>query len=84
MNRPSRLLGAISQWMRCVGSGGSSDQRNLRALPRHAGGQWEKARDLFDLMQQQGCTPDVVTYTALISAFERGGKWQLALQVRFA
>ena len=32
-------------------------------------------------MQQQGCTPDVVTYTALISAFERGGKWQLALQV---
>ena len=47
----------------------------------HAGGQWEKARDLFDLMQQQGCTPDVVTYTALISAFERGGKWQLALQV---
>ena len=46
-----------------------------------AGGQWEKARDLFELMQQQGCTPDVVTYTALISAFERGGKWQLALQV---
>ena len=46
-----------------------------------AGGQWEKARDLIDLMQQQGCTPDVVTYTALISAFERGGKWQLALQV---
>ena len=49
---------------------------------RSAGGQWEKARDLFELMQQQGCTPDVVTYTALISAFERGGKWQLALQVR--
>jgi pentatricopeptide repeat domain-containing protein 1 len=46
-----------------------------------AGGQWEKARDLFELMQQQGCTPDVVTYTALISALERGGKWQLALQV---
>jgi len=50
-------------------------------VPSPAGGQWEKARDLFDLMQQQGCTPDVVTYTALISAFERGGKWQLALQV---
>ena len=47
----------------------------------HAGGQWEKACNLFELMQQQGCTPDVVTYTALISAFERGGKWQLALQV---
>ncbi len=50
-------------------------------MARSAGGQWEKARDLIDLMQQQGCTPDVVTYTALISAFERGGKWQLALQV---
>jgi len=48
-----------------------------------AGAQWEKARELFDLMQQQACTPDVVTYTALISAFERGGKWQLALQVLF-
>lgn len=46
-----------------------------------AGAQWEKARELFELMQQQGCTPDVVTYTALISAYERGGKWQLALQV---
>ena len=45
------------------------------------GAQWEKARELFELMQQQGCTPDVVTYTALISAYERGGKWQLALQV---
>lgn len=45
------------------------------------GAQWEKARELYELMQQQGCTPDVVTYTALISAFERGGKWHLALQV---
>ena len=62
----------------------SPDQRSQRAVLWRAGGQWEKARDLFDLMQQQGCTPDVVTYTALISAFERGGKWQLALQVRFA
>lgn len=47
----------------------------------YVGAQWEKARELFELMQQQGCTPDVVTYTALISAYERGGKWQLALQV---
>jgi pentatricopeptide repeat domain-containing protein 1 len=47
----------------------------------HSGAQWEKARELFELMQQQGCTPDVVTYTALISAFERGGKWHLALHV---
>ena len=33
-------------------------------------------------MQAQGCRPDVVTFTALISAFEKGGQWRLALQVR--
>ena len=31
-------------------------------------------------MKAQGCTPDVVTYTALITAFDRGGQWHLALQ----
>ncbi|EFN58079.1 hypothetical protein CHLNCDRAFT_142374 [Chlorella variabilis] len=31
-------------------------------------------------MQGQGCHPDVVTYTALISAFEKGGQWRLALE----
>jgi pentatricopeptide repeat protein len=44
-----------------------------------AGAQWERARQVFEQMQQQGCTPDVVTYTALISAYERGGQWQRAL-----
>lgn len=29
-----------------------------------------------------GCRPDVVTYTALISALEKGGQWARALQVR--
>jgi pentatricopeptide repeat protein len=31
-------------------------------------------------MEATGCTPDVVTYTSLISAYERGGQWHLALQ----
>ena len=31
-------------------------------------------------MRVQGCAPDVVTYTALISANERGGQWRRALQ----
>jgi pentatricopeptide repeat domain-containing protein 1 len=35
---------------------------------------------VFEQMQTQGCTPDVVTYTALISAFERAGQWQMALR----
>ncbi len=30
-------------------------------------------------MQSQGCTPDVVTYTALISSYEKGGQWRRAL-----
>jgi pentatricopeptide repeat protein len=50
--------------------------------PVAAGAQWQKANDVFEQMQGQGCHPDVVTYTALISAFEKGGQWRLALQVR--
>ena len=35
---------------------------------------------MFEQMQAQGCTPDVVTFTALISACERSGQWHMALQ----
>jgi pentatricopeptide repeat domain-containing protein 1 len=45
-----------------------------------AGAQWEKARKVFEQMQANGCQPDVVTYTALISAYERSGQWLLALE----
>jgi len=34
---------------------------------------------MFHQMQQQGLTPDVVTYTAIISAYEKGGQWRMAL-----
>ena len=44
-----------------------------------AGAQCNRAAELFDQMQQQGCTPDVVTFTALISAYEKGGQWRRAL-----
>ncbi len=30
-------------------------------------------------MQKGGCTPDVVTFTALISSYEKGGQWRRAL-----
>jgi pentatricopeptide repeat domain-containing protein 1 len=39
---------------------------------------WEKAEDIFEQMKFQGCRPDVVTYTALIGAYERAGEWQRA------
>lgn len=46
---------------------------------RRQGGQWRHAADIFAQMQAAGCRPDVVTYTALIAAYERGGKWLRAL-----
>lgn len=49
------------------------------SLDWHAGVQWQKAAEVFEEMQGQGCTPDVVTYTALISAYEKGGQWRRAL-----
>lgn len=35
---------------------------------------------MYEQMHANGCQPDVVTYTALISAYERGGQWLLALE----
>lgn len=32
-------------------------------------------------MRLQGCEPDVVTFTALINAYEKGAQWRRALQV---
>ena len=32
------------------------------------------------ILPHHGCTPDVVTYTALITAFDRAGQWHRALQ----
>jgi pentatricopeptide repeat domain-containing protein 1 len=51
----------------------------MHACPSCAGAQWEKAAEVFAKMQRQGCRPDVVTYTALIQAYERGGQWRRAL-----
>jgi pentatricopeptide repeat protein len=45
------------------------------------GAQWSKAAEVFEQMQGSGCKPDVVTYTALVSAYERGGQWVKALEV---
>ena len=60
-----------------LGEAGSSEGLICSALG--AGGQWQKAGEMFQQMQRQGLTPDVVTYTAIISAYEKGGQWRLAL-----
>lgn len=34
----------------------------------------------MELMQVQGCKPDSVTYSALITTLERGGQWRRTLK----
>lgn len=51
----------------------------LRPIPT-PGGQWERAAECFGQMLAQGCTPDSITFGALITAYERGGQWRRALQ----
>lgn len=41
---------------------------------------WAKAAEVFDAMQASGCRPDAVTFSVLISAYERGGQWRRCLQ----
>jgi pentatricopeptide repeat domain-containing protein 1 len=45
-----------------------------------AGGQPQKACEVFEQMKYHGCRPDVVTYTALINAYNRAGQWHKSLQ----
>jgi len=47
--------------------------------PTTTGGHWEDAERCFQQMLSQGCSPDGITYSALITAFERGGQWRRAL-----
>ena len=43
---------------------------------------WAKAAEAFDSMAASGVRPDAVTFSVLISAYERGGQWRRCLQVR--
>ena len=43
--------------------------------PTPAGAQWEKAQELFEQMQHRGCKPDAVTFSGLISSYDRAGAW---------
>jgi pentatricopeptide repeat domain-containing protein 1 len=45
-----------------------------------AGGQADKACEVFEQMKYTGCRPDVVTYSALISAYNRSGQWHSAVR----
>jgi pentatricopeptide repeat domain-containing protein 1 len=39
------------------------------------GGDFHKARVMFESMSEHGCEPDAVTYANLIRAFKKGGQW---------
>lgn len=45
-----------------------------------AGGHWEKAKECFSQMLAQNCRPDGITFSALITAYQRGSQWREALQ----
>ena len=46
-----------------------------------AAGQWKAAQEVFEQMLPCGCKPDGMTYGILISAYDKGNQWCLALQV---
>lgn len=79
--RPSGQARAIRPWARPTCGSWPSLRRCRCARRARAGAQWEKAAEVFEQMQRQGCRPDVVSYTALIQAYERGGQWRRALAV---
>ena len=45
------------------------------------GGEWEKALELQDEMQQRRLEPDVISFNAAVSACEKVGQWEIALQL---
>lgn len=44
-------------------------------------GRLDRAREVYSLLQQEGCTPNVITNNAMITAFGRAGQWQEAMQL---
>jgi pentatricopeptide repeat protein len=49
-----------------------------------AAGQWKAAQEVYEQMLPCGCKPDSMTYGILISAYDKGNQWCLALQVYFS
>ena len=45
------------------------------------GAQIEEALRIFQDMVQRGCERNVITYSSLIAACEKAGRWQLALEL---
>lgn len=43
------------------------------------GGEYNKARLMFERMTEHECAPDAVTYANLIRAYKKGGQWCHAL-----
>ena len=37
--------------------------------------------NIFNGMDRHNCKPDAITYSVIISAYDRGGEWSRALQV---
>lgn len=50
-------------------------------MPGGVRAQIEEALRIFQDMVQRGCERNVITYSSLIAACEKAGRWQLALEL---
>ena len=62
----------------CLGSSTIHSQSRTTQLHRF---QVDKALKIFQDMIAHGCERNVITYSSLINACEKSGRWQLALQL---
>jgi len=46
-----------------------------------AGGQWQKAVEIFNSMERMGLQRDAITYSSVISALAKGKQWSMAIEV---
>ena len=54
------------------GVGGGTSASSGRCSELEKGGQWERAVEAFEAMRREGVERDTLTYSPLISAFEKG------------
>jgi pentatricopeptide repeat protein len=74
LNAAAMLLRGLRDWL--------VDMSGVSEMETGVGGaQIEEAIRIFQDMVQRGCERNVITYSSLISACEKAGRWQLALEL---
>ena len=68
-------------WLSCQHDYLSTINISLPSTAPKSGRQWQMALELFQHMDRNQITPNVVTFNALISAAEKSSAWPKALQI---